>query len=93
MLILLWKLIKTIKEVEENLYRKIEWKGYLKNFILEKKIIQKNYNEYTFEISHLIKSPIMPIEECHDKTKKGLVKGTMAPINSYYNYKSESYYF
>ena len=89
-------LLKTIKEVEENLYRKIEWKGYLKNSVLEKKNLQNNnfsYNENTFEIYHLIKSPIIPIEECYDKTKKGLIKGVNAPINSYFKYKSESKIF
>ena len=59
---------KKVTKIENIIYRKIEWKGYLKNSILEKKEILKNEEEYNnikkkYGLIDLLSVPITPIRD------------------------------
>ena len=57
-------LFKKVTKIQQNLYRKIEWVGYVKNSLLDKKIYsnsKSNYNKDEYGIIGKLSLPFMPI--------------------------------
>ena len=57
-------LFKKVTKIQQNLYRKIEWVGYVKNSLLDKKVYSNSkfkYNEDEYGIIGKLSLPFMPI--------------------------------
>ena len=57
-------LFKKVTKIQQNLYRKIEWVGYVKNSLLDKKIYsnsKSHYNKDEYGIIGKLSLPFMPI--------------------------------
>lgn len=72
-----------VKNIEEKLYRKIQWKGYLKNSVLDKKIYQDkylSYNEKSEDItSTVLGAPLVLTAYCFDYSIDGCIIGGYIP--------------
>ena len=57
-------LYKKVTQIEQNLYRKIEWKGTFKNSLLDKTNYLNNnfeYNKNEYGIFSKLSSPFIPL--------------------------------
>ena len=76
-------LFQKVTKIEPNFYRKIEWVGYMKNSLLDKKDISGikfNYNEDKFGLFSKLMLPI-EILELTSLTKKGIFGGIFGVLN------------
>ena len=76
-------LFQKVTKIEPNFYRKIEWVGYMKNSLLDKKDISGikfNYNEDKYGLFSKLMLPI-EILELTSLTKKGILGGIFGVLN------------
>ncbi len=76
-------LFQKVTKIEPNFYRKIEWVGYMKNSLLDKKDISGikfNYNKDKFGLFSKLMLPI-EILELTSLTKKGIFGGIFGVLN------------
>ena len=77
-------LFQKVTKIEPNFYRKIEWVGYMKNSLLDKKEISGikfNYNEDKFGLFSKLMLPIEIQLEFASFTKKGFFGGIFGVLN------------
>ena len=77
-------LFQKVTKIEPNFYRKIEWVGYMKNSLLDKKDISGikfNYNEDKFGLFSKLMLPIEIQLEFASFTKKGFFGGIFGVLN------------